>query len=227
MKRSIEAGVRLGVMKAIIFDLDGVIFDTRTLQEAALRYCYNKYKPYSEVPIKEFFELSGSRLEEIFSVLGIPLHLVNDYREYSSKHIDDIRLFDGILELLTKLKDKRVPLGICTGKDRKRTVEILNKFAINEFFRGVVCSDEVNFPKPHPESLFKCAKIMDVDIDQCIMIGDAINDIKCAKSAGMKCVAVSWGEFEAAKLIKFSPDYCVYEPMEILDVFWGQNNAKS
>jgi len=123
------------------------------------------------------------------------------------KLIDSVRVHDGMLQLLQQLKQQGIQCGLCTGKDRERTVIILKKLELYQFFDAIVCSDEVKEAKPNPESLLKLIGLLGVNHKQAVMIGDSHNDIECAKSASMLCIGVTWGEVENNRLIQSKPDY--------------------
>jgi phosphoglycolate phosphatase-like HAD superfamily hydrolase len=61
-------------------------------------------------------------------------------------------------------------------------------------------------PKPSPEALLKCVAGMDLNLDDCIIVGDSVNDIRAGKAAGVKTVAVLSGIFSLRELINEKPD---------------------
>lgn len=62
--------------------------------------------------------------------------------------------------------------------------------------------------------------------DECVMIGDAANDIQSAENAGISSIAVSWGEYPYDKLISLRPSYIVDKPSEILNCIYSLNSEK-
>jgi HAD superfamily hydrolase (TIGR01509 family) len=177
---------------SVVFDFDGVIIDSKDLQKKALRKCYQEYYGSGEPPYEEFFRLSGDSLFNIFKKMGLSTNLVDLYRSICSSNIAENKIITGIPELIFFLKRMKFMCGLCTGKDRSRTIAILNYFNLYYFFDVIVCSDDVINPKPHPESLYKIMKQLNVKSSNTIMIGDSINDILCAKNAGVKCISVVW-----------------------------------
>ncbi|AEY67354.1 HAD-IA family hydrolase [Clostridium sp. BNL1100] len=201
--------------KAAIFDFDGVIIDSLDIQKQALQESYKIVVGKGTPSFREFLSHSGNSLENIFKNMNLPLEMVEHYRRISQEKVYTIKIYPGISEILTKLKDDKVICALCTGKDRKRTLGILEKFGLEKFFSIVVCSDDVKHPKPHPDSLIHILNQLDIGAESALMIGDAKNDIKCAKNAGVKSIAVTWGGFSQADLEQESPNLIVNNMFEL------------
>ncbi|EPR10569.1 HAD family hydrolase [Ruminiclostridium papyrosolvens] len=201
--------------KAAIFDFDGVIINSLDIQKQALEESYKIVVGKGTPSFREFLSHSGNSLENIFKNMNLPLEMVKHYRRISQEKVGTIKIYPGIREILTKLKDDKVICALCTGKDRVRTLEILEKFCMEKFFSIVVCSDDVKHPKPHPDSLIHILNQLDIDANSALMIGDAKNDIKCAKNAGVKSIAVTWGGFSQADLEQESPNLIVNNMFEL------------
>lgn len=204
--------------KVVIFDLDGVLIDSHELQKKALIYSYRKSIGMGQVPVDAFFKLSGSSLSKIFNTLGLPEEMVRFYQEYSQENINLIKDHGDIMAILKKIKQKGILCALCTGKEKSRTISILERFHIKKYFDVVVCSDEVRNPKPASDSMQMILKKMHVNQCEAIMIGDGINDIYFARNAGIKVVAVSWGEIEVSVLEKFQPDYIATDSNELYEI---------
>lgn len=203
--------------KGVIFDFDGVIINSHEVQKRSLETAYRKVVGVGEVPYDDFFKLSGDSLENIFQKLGLPHEMVEIYREYSRRHIDLIKFNSEFMEILDYFQQENVRCILCTGKERKRTVQTLRHFGIEHYFCKVICSDDVKKPKPNPESIHLVKKIYGMNSSQLIMVGDGINDIKCAKRAGINVVAVTWGDVSKEELVKEHPDMLVDNVSELFE----------
>lgn len=84
---------------------------------------------------------------------------------------------------------------------------ILEKLSILEYFDMIVCSDDVSHPKPDPESLNLILTKLGADSRYSVMIGDANNDVICAKAASITSIGVTWGDVRKEKLLMSEPDY--------------------
>lgn len=205
-------------MNTVVFDLDGVIIDSKEVQVGALRDSYRTCVGKGEPPYEEFFRMSGSSLEVIFSSLNLPLNMADYYRKFSVDHMEEIKIVKGMEQVLEYLKNRTIKVGLCTGKERARTVQILRKLEIEQYFDCIVCSDDVLRPKPDAESLVKCMAYLDATNRDTILVGDAVNDILCAHHAGVKSIAVTWGEGSVSELKYVQPSYIVYTVGELLNV---------
>lgn len=204
------------MFKNIIFDLDGVIVNSHDVQVKALTESYKAICGEGVPPYNEFFRLSGDSLENIFKQLNLPPSMIPIYQQISRENIDLIKIHDGMTELLQKLNEMGYNCALCTGKDRSRTMEILKRFNLEGFFQIVVCSDDVQNPKPHPDSLLLIMEKLNASKDEVVMVGDGINDILAAKNAEIKSIAVSWGDICRDVLIESQPTYLVNNVLELM-----------
>lgn len=204
--------------KAVIFDLDGVVINSSEVQKQALFESYRIVVGDGNNPsFEEFLSHSGDSLGNIFQKMSLPLSMVEPYRKISRKNIGLIRVYHGIKELIVKLKRQGYRLAICTGKDRARTIEILDKLYLLKLFNVIVCSDDVTNPKPHPDSLALALRNIGAIPENAVMIGDAKNDILSAKRARIKSIAVTWGDVTKDVLERECPDYIVNTMGELYD----------
>lgn len=179
----------------VIFDFDGVVIHSREVQKCAFGACFRTvYGEDSIVPMREFFMQGGDSLQNIFKRFGISEELMELYYKISREKIHEIQVFGGMDQLLGELNKKGVKCGLCTGKDRKRTLEILEYCGLRNYFQAIVCSDDVEHPKPSGESLLLALKQLNADHTNAVMVGDGVNDILCAKEAGVESIGVSWGD---------------------------------
>ncbi len=203
--------------KFVLFDFDGVIINSHVVQRQALEVSYRSICGEGEVPYDDFFKLSGDSLENIFTKLNLPLEMAAVYRAYSSRHIDSIIFNKEFIDVFESLKKKKVQCVLCTGKERKRTIQLLKHFGIEHYFVKVVCSDDVKHPKPNPESVEVVKQTYQLKDSQLIFVGDGINDIHCARNANVKIVAVSWGDIKREALEMECPDELVDSIEELRD----------
>jgi pyrophosphatase PpaX len=194
--------------KAVIFDFDGVIIDSTEVQRRALFESYELIVGGKDHPsFDEFLSHSGDSLVNILRKMKLPVEMVGHYKVVSRRNLGDIKVYEGIEELLIKLRNRKVKCGIFTGKDRARTLEILTYHCLMEYFDVVVCSDDIERPKPDPEGLLLAMKALDVDVRDAIMVGDAPNDIASACNAMVKSIRVSWGEASKCTFGQYVPDF--------------------
>ncbi len=202
-------GVELVNIRAAVFDFDGVIIDSVKVQEYAFYESYKQVVGEGNPCFKEFLSHAGDAIDRIFEKMGLPLEMVGPYRSISRENVSKIIVFDGVENLLTQLKEQGVKIGLCTGKDRVRTIEILRTLGLEKYFSAIVCSDDVPHPKPHPGSLLRCLQLLGSQPEESVMIGDAVYDLQCAKAAGVRGIAALWGETLQEQLYAEGADeYC-------------------
>lgn len=202
--------------KGVIFDFDGVIIDSFKVQKKALMESYKMVVGEGKPSLEEFFSYSGDSIENIFRQMHLPLTMVEPYKKISRENLDGIVVFDGIFELLVHLTERGYKIGLCTGKNRERTVEILDYLELSQYFNTVVCSDDVEHPKPAPDSLEASIRCLGLDKNNAVMVGDAPNDIQCANNLDVKSIAVTWGEISRERLEEEQPD-CIIDNVSELE----------
>jgi len=85
----------------------------------------------------------------------------------------------------------------------------LKKFNIAEYFDPIVTAIDTCKPKPSPEALLKCVNSMNLNVKDCIIVGDSVNDIKAGRAANMKTVSVLSGIYSLQELVKEKPDFII------------------
>lgn len=203
------------MFKNVVFDFDGVIINSHDNQRKALKESYKQIVGNGEPPYDAFFEQSGNSLSNIFKNLNLPLEMISIYNRISLENIETIKLHEGIQELLDELCYNRISCYLCTGKDRYRTIKILKKLKIKKYFDMINCSDDVQFPKPNPESLSIIANKFNCEKPNMVMVGDAINDILAAKNFGISSIAVTWGDMNVNSLMNYAPTFIAHTVNEL------------
>lgn len=206
------------LIKAVVFDFNGVIIDSVDLQRFAFYESYKISVGEGSPSFEDFLKYSGDSVKNIFVKMNLPLEMVEHYKRISREKINDIKLYDGIIDLLRNLYIAGCKCSLCTGKDRERTVEILKKLNIYECFDTIICSDDIQNPKPHPEGLLYLMRYFNIMQENIVMVGDGCNDILFARNAGVKSIAVTWGEVDKKILEKEQPDFIVSTTNELLNV---------
>lgn len=102
-------------------------------------------------------------------------------------------LYPGVEIGLDWLASTNAPLCVVTNKARRFTIPLLQSLGIWERFEHCIAGDDVTEKKPHPSALFEAARLCSVPSNNGLLIGDSVSDIKAARGAGFKCVAVSYG----------------------------------
>jgi len=131
----------------------------------------------------------------------------------------ETRLFDGIPELLAKIKVRRLPWGIVTNKGKRFTEPLLRLLAVDHLAACVVSGDSTPHIKPHPAPLELAATLLSLPPGDCVYIGDDRRDVQAGRAAGMPVVVAGWGYLgEKQDPGDWNADAVIYHPREILDL---------
>lgn len=201
--------------KHIIFDIDGTLIDT---EEAILQSLKDTvwemlHKDIEKRELKFALGIPGS---VTLRKLGITdAERANDrWNEHLMKYKSQIRLFDGIPQLLDNLKINGYKLGIVTSKTRNEyTTDFAAPFALSDYFCIVICAEDAPRPKPSPEPLLAYLNASNINTDDAIYIGDTIYDSLCAQNAGLDFGLSAWGN---AATQGISADYIFKSPADVL-----------
>jgi len=186
-------------IKALIFDLDGVLVTTEhnhfvawknTAEVLGISFDEEdneQLKGISRVDsLKKILEM-GSKIisEDYFNEL---LTKKNEFYLNSIQSLNQTNLLPGVLDLLKKAKD--IGLKCAVGSSSKNARFILSKLEIDTYFTAIIDGNDVEFPKPHPEVFLKGAEQMGIDPSQCIVFEDAQSGIQAAKDGGFVAIGV-------------------------------------
>ena len=196
--------------KGIFFDLDGTIVDSREAYLEAARTAFHvmHQEPPSmatalEIPrrLEQKQPLNPIIAGDTQKFLKIYLSTYYSITAEKTKPIPNIAI---ALEALSK----KAKLALITMRNvpKQNVTAELTQFGIAQYFTHVVTAMDTHKPKPSPEALIKTVKAIDVQICDCIIVGDSTSDIRAGKAAGAKTVAVLSGLFSRQELAKENPD---------------------
>lgn len=126
------------------------------------------------------------------------------YRHHYFKQQDSISLFDGVLDMLVKLKDRGHALAVATGKSRRGLNEALQAVELQGLFAASRTADETA-GKPHPMMLHELMAEMNTVPERTLMIGDTTHDLQMAINAGTSGLAVAYGAHSVDMLDSLKP----------------------
>jgi HAD superfamily hydrolase (TIGR01509 family) len=182
-------------MKAVIFDMDGVIIDSEpihfevdietmkyfgcNISKEDLNTYVGTTNEYMYTDIKKKYKLDKS-VEEI----------INYRSELVKRKVieSDLVPIEGIRNLLKALKDKNIPAAIASSSPRDFIEVVVSKFQLEDYFSCILSGEEVENGKPAPDIYVETAKKLGISPEECIVIEDSKNGVLAAKKAGMKCI---------------------------------------
>ncbi len=126
----------------------------------------------------------------------------------------EIVLFDGTLEMLDALRQRRHALGIATGKSRRGLDEALAAARLTGLFDATRTADETA-SKPDPRMLRELMRELDVEPARTLMIGDTTHDLQLAANAGTASVGVSYGAHRSNEFAGFATRHIAHSTAEL------------
>jgi pyrophosphatase PpaX len=143
--------------------------------------------------------------------------LIATYREYNlANHDRMVTIYPGVLEAIREVKAAGARTGLVTSKNQQGAVRGLRLVGLDDLIDVMVCADDVENPKPHPEPVVKAVQILGADPASTVYIGDSIHDMRSGRAAGVRTAAVLWGPFSREHLEQAEPDYWLQRPPDIL-----------
>lgn len=214
--------------KVIIFDCDGTILDTFSLIEKTVYLTFEKLLPNYPLTKEEAHSFFGPLLDDSFKKYAKTeeelKNLIDCYRTINDSLMEEyITSYDGIYELLKALKEQRFILTIASNKVTEAVMLGLKICHLEEFFDLIIGAEKMKEPKPSPDAIYQILKFY--NIDDAIMVGDTIIDIKTGQNANIKTIGVTWCKTKREEFIKNKATYVVDKPKEILDIVSGKYQA--
>jgi HAD superfamily hydrolase (TIGR01549 family) len=187
-----------GPIHQVVFDFDGTLVDTmssviRGLGDA-VRFATGK-----EVSTEELVKTFGPAPQEVLA-RGMPASDVPrafHHWEQFEKSLGpaDMKVFEGVEEMLTALRDAKIPIGIFTGRDRMGTIRIAQAHGwLGKYFNEthMVCGDDGHKVKPAPDALLALMRAHAWEPATTLMVGDHAYDMMAGRAAGTKTAAAIW-----------------------------------
>jgi len=216
--------------EAVLFDLDGTLADTVDL--ILLSYRHTMETHLGEVPPEARF----------LATIGTPLPIqLGDFAEdeaqriamldtyvrfQRSVHDEMVSPFPGARSVLAELRSRGTKLAVVTSKGTRiarRTMDVCGLLGTVDF---VVCGDEVERGKPHPEPVLRALAALGLSQDPrtAIFVGDSPHDLRAGRAAGTRTAAVGWGPLERSVLEAETPDF-FFDRMEDVLHIGGDGDA--
>lgn len=188
------------VIKAVIFDMDGLLIDSEPLwQEAALEVL----QPFSvKLSIKEYETTTGLRTKEFiehwFRHFDLPHHLqplaVTDIVDrVKNKILQRGMVMPGVPYIIDYFLKKECLIGIATSSPQILADAVVEILGIGKVVSAVSTAEHLDYGKPHPQVYLNCAAALMVSPQECLCFEDSFNGLIAAKAARMKCIMVPSG----------------------------------
>ena len=202
--------------KAVIFDWDGTLADTKKAVVNSFQTVLTKSgcKVSNEFIVRRIGIGTKKTIIDAFRECNIRLDvatlekLTDEKVNIQAEFSDSVYLFDGITELLEALQIK-TRIAVATMSSRKVIDRLLQTKRLKTYFDVVISADDVTYPKPNSEIFLMAAKKMGFSPTDCVVIEDSVFGLRAAKAANIKCIAVPSGAYTKNELEREQPDMIV------------------
>lgn len=186
------------MIKAVIFDMDGVLIDAREWHYLALNEALAPFD-FEISPDEHQNRFNGLstyvKLKMLSEEKGLPreLHsLISNVKQDRTLRIAATHCFPNVAHqiLLARLKKKDIKIGLVTNSIRETTEFMLKHARIFDFFDSIVTNQDVSKGKPSPEGYLKCIEILGVSAEEVIVVEDGEYGKKAAIEAGCQVIMV-------------------------------------
>lgn len=203
----------------VLFDLDGTLINTNSLILASFMHTLNQHCPGKYTK------------EDVLAIMGEPLldqmrrfdkdqaeEMVETYHAYNVKHHDEYtEAFPHVREVLQKLHQAGVVMGVVSNKRRMVVEKGLELFQLTPFMKTIICFGDTEKAKPSPDMILLALQQLNATYDQALMVGDSRYDLMAANRAGVDAAAVGWS-LNADELSKYEPAYYLHDMRDLLRI---------
>ena len=203
------------MLKAVIFDLDGVVADSHPIHEVAWKSLLAEAGLNPDSINVDFLYAGHPRREILRHYLGALSDLEiqhwgrrkDQLYELAAKNL---QAKPGIPEALLQLRAAGIPCALATSAGRKRTLESLRLLGVSEYFSIVITGDDIRNAKPAPDIFLCAAQKLNVKPQDAVVVEDSIAGVQAAVAGGMKCVGYT-SEERTAELRNAGADVVITE----------------
>ncbi len=195
------------MLRAVIFDFDGVITDSEILHLRAFNRVLAQYG--IEIATKDYYkEYLGLTDVDCLNLVadrnrpGLDSQKIENLMQQKNRIFEELaqtdgKIIEGVRDFLEMLKENDVPMAICSGAVRAEIELILEQARLRHFFTVIVSAEQVKKGKPNPDGFLLTLRKLNnnrqhlITAEQCVVIEDSHWGLEAAKKAGMHTVAVT------------------------------------
>jgi N-acetyl-D-muramate 6-phosphate phosphatase len=211
-------------VRAVLFDLDGTLIDSAPdLGAAADKMRLQRGLP--SLPLERYRPMAGAGAR---GMLGVAFGMTPDHPDFNAMReeffvnyencmTERTYVFEGVPELIAKLRERGLPWGVVTNKSMRFTRPLTQGMSLFASAAVVVGGDSTPHAKPHPAPLLEAARQLGLDARQCIYVGDDERDVVAGRTAQMGTVAATYGYLGSnADTLLWGADAHIHFPLELL-----------
>ena len=183
--------------KAFLFDLNGTIIDDMEYHISAWYQILNNLGAslsYGETR-RQCYGKNHELLERTFpgrfsEQEKNEMSLAKE-KQYQSAYKSKLQLITGLDKFLKDASALTIPMAIGSAAIMYNIDFVLDGLNIRSYFPAIVSADDVKYSKPHPETFLKCAELLKVPVENCIVFEDSPKGVEAAANAGMQAIVIT------------------------------------
>ena len=187
----------VNILKAFIFDMDGVIVNSEPIHYRLIKKTYGKFGIGFDH--EEHKKVTGMSYLQIWQRF-IDMHKIPSTKEELNevhtvdlldeiKNSPEVEISKGVPEFIEDLCKNGIKLAVASSANRQIIEAVLERFNLRDKFQAVVSGEELPKSKPDPAVFIKALEELKVNSHEALIVEDSTNGIKAAKGAGVKCLA--------------------------------------
>lgn len=184
-------------LKAVIFDMDGLLIDSEPLWQEAGKATLLEFG--KELTAEQYHSSTGLRTEEwiehwfhhfqidmehapaaVETIINKAIHLIDAHGE----------AMEGVEHAINLCKEQNLSLGLATSSPLSLVKVVLEKLNLQNTFDAITSAEHLPFGKPNPQVYINCAEALQISPVSCVAFEDSFNGMIAAKAARMKCVVI-------------------------------------
>jgi len=220
-------------VRAVLFDLDGTLIDSAPdLGAAADRMRVVRDLP--SLPLEKYRPMAGAGAR---GMLGVAFGMTTEHPDFEAMReeffvnyetcmTERTYAFEGIPELISRLRALGLPWGVVTNKSMRFTRPLTQGMSLFDSVAVVVGGDSTPHAKPHPAPLLEAARQLKLEPGNCIYVGDDERDVLAGRAAGMGTVVASYGYLGSNSDTRlWGADAHIHAPLELLPLLNSAREA--
>jgi len=189
------------MIKAVIFDMDGVVVNTEPIGYKANQQLYKSLN--ITVPDDVYGTFIGNsdkmivqKLKDLYTIPLTHQELLDEKYKYYFNAFDnaeDLAMLPGVKDLIIDLHTNGMRLILASSASKRKIEKVFTRFGLHQYFDHAISGEDFEESKPNPAIFIEAATKSGFSKDECIVIEDSTNGIKAANAAGIYCIGYNSG----------------------------------